>query len=103
MYYQGKKRQIACAITGKKTDSMCCHRKKTESMCYHGRKSYHVLPRKKRQRACAITEKRLTAYVIMEKSQLACAITEKKTDSMCSQGENISHRINNTTSHQDFD
>ena len=37
------------------------------------------------------------------KRQLTCGITEKKTDSMRSQGENISHRINNITSHQDFD
>ena len=32
------KRQLACAIMEKKTDSMCYHRKKTDSMCYHGKK-----------------------------------------------------------------
>ena len=42
-----KKRQIACTITEKKTDSifyhgkkysLCYHRKKTDGMCYHEKK-----------------------------------------------------------------
>ena len=42
------KRQLACAITEKKTVSMCYHGKKTDSMCYHGKKDrQHVLSRKK--------------------------------------------------------
>ena len=63
-----EKRQLAFAMTKKKTDSMCYHGKKTDKMCYH---------RKKRQIACAITEKRQIACVIMEKRQIACTIMEK--------------------------
>ena len=51
-----KKRQMACTITEKKTDSIC----------YHGKKT-----------GCAITEKRQMAFVIMKKRQLACTITKK--------------------------
>ena len=32
------KRQIGCAITEKKTDSLCYYGKKTNSMCYQGKK-----------------------------------------------------------------
>ena len=43
-----KKRQLACATTEKKIDSMFYHGKKTVTMCYHG----------KRQLACVITKKK---------------------------------------------
>ena len=52
-----KKRQMACTITEKKTDSIC----------YHGKKT-----------GCAITEKRQMAFVIMKKKTVSMYYHEKK-------------------------
>ena len=47
IYYQGKKRQIACAITEKRQKA-CVIMEEKATMCYHGKKDrQHVLSRKK--------------------------------------------------------
>ena len=39
MWFQ-EKRQILCAIPGKKADSMYFHGKKADTMCYHGKNAF---------------------------------------------------------------
>ena len=37
-----EKRQVACAVSEKTTDSMCYHEKKTVNMYYHGENTFLV-------------------------------------------------------------